>query len=586
MALIPQSFIDDLVARIDIVDLINSRVPLKKAGREFGACCPFHDEKSPSFTVSPEKQFYHCFGCGAHGTAVGFMMEYDRLEFPDAVRALAEYAGVEVPVDEHGPDEQQRERNRQLYKALERADAWFRQQLSHANTAVSYLKARGLSGQIAKTYGIGYAPDAWDKLSQQFGDSQAKRQALVEAGLLAERDNEATNSPRRHYDRFRNRITFPIRDTRGRVIGFGARVLDDSKPKYLNSPETPLFHKGKQLYGLYEALQAKERPSQLFIVEGYMDVIALAQHGINNAVATLGTATTPEHLKLLFRYVDDIVFCFDGDRAGRKAAWRALEHALPLARDGRQLRFLFAPEGDDPDSLVRKLGEAGFREELQQATPLSQFLLESLSQQVDTSNIDGRARLIELAKPLLQQLPSGAFRSMLEHELALLSKLPPDHISGLIKEGQEPNSQPRNPEKKITPQAKQPNLIRELITLLLQQPKLVQALQNPAEIARYNTPGTPFIMELIDFLQSAPHIAAAGVLEHFRDRPEHKRLTELAMRELPGDIAGLEQAIRDCELQIRSRIRQQQVAELMAKKSQQGLNTAETETLRQLLSRK
>ncbi|MDJ0740543.1 MAG: DNA primase, partial [Gammaproteobacteria bacterium] len=393
---IPQHFIDDLLARADIVEIIGRRVPLKKAGREFHACCPFHSEKTPSFTVSPAKQFYHCFGCGAHGSALGFLMEYDRLSFPEAVEELASSMGLEVPREaafDQGPD------HRPLYELLELAAQHYEQQLrQHADAAraVDYLRQRGLSGEIAARFRLGFAPPGWDNLLQALGGDDERVARLRDAGLITEQDHK-------RYDRLRDRIIFPIRDGRGRVVGFGGRLLGDGKPKYLNSPETPVFHKGRELYGLYEARQADGHPARLLVVEGYMDVVALAQFGIGNAVATLGTATTSDHLEKLYRATPEVVFCFDGDRAGRDAAWKALQTALPLMRDGRQARFLFLPDGEDPDSLVRQIGAAAFTERVGGAQPLSEYLFEKLSAQVDMQTLDGRARLGELTQPLLER---------------------------------------------------------------------------------------------------------------------------------------------------------------------------------------
>src|SRR5210317_1706727 len=390
---IPQSFIDELLNRVDIVDLIDARLQLKKAGREYQACCPFHNEKTPSFTVSPGKQFYHCFGCGAHGSAISFLMEYDNLAFPEAIEELARSVGMEVPRESGSQAPQAEQQRTDHYALLERVDHFYRSQLrqhAQADKAVAYLKDRGLSGEIAQTFGLGYAPPGWDSLLKQFGDPESQRLA-TELGLLVEKDDGG------RYDRFRDR--------RGRCIGFGGRVLGDEKPKYMNSPESPVFHKGRELYGLFEARKANQKLERLLVVEGYMDVVALAQFGLTNAVATLGTATTPEHLERLYRTVSEVVFCFDGDAAGRRAAWRALENALPVLRDGREARFLFLPEGEDPDSLVRRIGAETFRKKTVESVPLSRFFYESLSQQVDTDSVDGRARLVELAKPLLQKLP-------------------------------------------------------------------------------------------------------------------------------------------------------------------------------------
>ena len=393
--LIPQEFIDDLVARADIVEVVGRRVPLKRAGREFKACCPFHEEKTPSFTVSPNKGFYHCFGCGAHGTAVGFLMDYDHMGFVEAIEALAAMVGVEVPRSDS-------DRPAQRYDELFDINAnvarrWQRALADHA-PAVDYLKGRGIDGPTAKRFGIGYAPDGWSKILDRYGKSPEDIERLLTAGLIIRKDDG------HHYDRFRERLMFPIRDTRGRTIGFGGRTIGDGEPKYLNSPETVLFHKGRELYGLYEARQALREIERLVVVEGYMDVVALARHGIDFAVGTLGTATTPEHLNRLFRLTDNVDFCFDGDRAGRKAAWRALETALPLIREGRQVRFTFLPDKHDPDSYVNEFGANAFVTALDAGTRLADFLIGELVAQVDLDSVEGRARLAELARPLRNQI--------------------------------------------------------------------------------------------------------------------------------------------------------------------------------------
>ena len=360
---IPQQFIDDLLTRIDVVDVINQRVPLKKAGTEYKACCPFHDEKTPSFTVSQSKQFYHCFGCGAHGSAIRFLMEYDRLSFPDAIEELAASIGLEVPREDGFTP---RDNRKPVYEILEQAARFYAQQLRHhpkANRAIEYLKNRGLSGEIAKTFHLGFAPPGWDNLLKKFGNDEQSLGLLRKAGLISEPEGK-------RYDRFRDRIMFPIHDSRGRVVGFGGRVLDDGSPKYLNSPETPVFHKGSELYGLWEAKHANKSLPRVLVVEGYMDVIALAQYDIRNAVATLGTAATDQHLEKLFRTAPEVVFCFDGDRAGRDAAWKALNTALPILRDGRQARFLLLPEGEDPDTYVRRIGKDEFMNQVAKSEPL------------------------------------------------------------------------------------------------------------------------------------------------------------------------------------------------------------------------
>ncbi|MGD8681120.1 MAG: DNA primase, partial [Lysobacterales bacterium] len=400
--LIPDSFIEELLGRVDIVEIIERRVPLKRAGREFQARCPFHEEKTASFTVSPQKQFYHCFGCGAHGSAIGFLMNYEGLEFVDAVEELARHVGLQVPREASS----QPRPSEDLYRVLESASSWYRDQLKEHPEAIAYLKQRGLSGEIAAQFGIGYAPPGWDNLSGKHGSDSRQVELLKRAGLVSQGKSG-------FYDKFRHRIMFPIHDRRGRAIGFGGRALDDDGPKYLNSPETELFHKGRELYGLYLARKSQAKLDRILVVEGYMDVVALAQFGFANCVATLGTATTPEQAELLFRAADEVVFCFDGDRAGRQAAWRALEATLPKLREGRQARFLFLPEGEDPDSMVRRQGGEAFSGLLDRAQPLSEFFFDHFTEAVDMDSLDGRAKLVEMSRPQLKKLPEGVFRDMM-----------------------------------------------------------------------------------------------------------------------------------------------------------------------------
>ncbi|WP_237711158.1 DNA primase [Oceanimonas sp. GK1] len=413
---IPQQFIDDLLARTDIVDLIDQRVRLKKAGKNYQACCPFHNEKSPSFTVSPDKQFYHCFGCGAHGTALGFLMEYDGLEFLDAIDEMAAMHGLTVPRESTGgssPQQQAaaRAERQDLYGLLNDISQFYQQQLRSASAAIDYLKGRGLSGEVVKRFGIGYVPDQWDSVKRRFGKNRDTERQLIDGGMLLQNDNG------RVYDRFRDRIMFPIRDRRGRTIGFGGRVLGDGTPKYLNSPETPVFHKGRELYGLYEVRQAHRNPERILVVEGYMDVVALAQFGIDYAVASLGTSTTPDQLQLLYRTTREVICCYDGDRAGREAAWRALENALPLMQDGRSLRFVFLPDGEDPDSLVRTQGQQAFERLLDNAQDFGDFLFERLAQ--DSMGGDaGQHELAHKAAEAIMRVPEGFTREGLVTQLS------------------------------------------------------------------------------------------------------------------------------------------------------------------------
>ena len=438
--LIPQSFIDDLLSRADIVDVIDKRVALKKSGKNYSACCPFHNEKSPSFSVQPEKQFYYCFGCGAGGNAIGFIMNFDSVDFPQAVESLARDNGMEVPREESKAATKRRAETADLYTLLEEANSYYQLQLRKhegRTSAVDYLKKRGVSGAIARDFGIGYAPPGWDNLLKACASTPERENNLLKAGMVIERETgqgsgQSGGSQFKGYDRFRHRIMFPIRDARGRTIAFGGRVLGDDKPKYLNSPETPVFHKGSELYGLFEARKSTKKLSRLLIVEGYMDVIALAQMDIRYAVATLGTATSGAHLTRLFRMVPEVVFCFDGDKAGRTAAWRALEATLPQMEDGRQVRFLFLPEGEDPDTLVRKVGQAAFETLIDNATPLEQFFFDKLSSELDLDSHQGRGKLRELAQPLITQLPEGVFALLMREQLSQRLGIGVDALNALI----------------------------------------------------------------------------------------------------------------------------------------------------------
>lgn len=525
MARIPESFINELMNRLDIVEIIDSRVPLKKTGREYQACCPFHTEKSPSFTVSPQKQFYHCFGCGAHGTAIGFVMEYDRLEFPDAIRQLAESLGMEVPVEAASNEDRV---DQSLYDVMEAATNYFRKALKGNERAIEYLKKRGLTGEIAAEYGIGYAPDAWEGLMNHLRERGFRKDALVTTGLGIPGKQDQP------YDRFRDRIMFPIRDRRGRVIAFGGRVLDKGEPKYLNSPETPLFHKGRELYGLWEAKQALRDVPRLMVVEGYMDVVALAQHGIRYGVATLGTATTPEHLDRLFRATKEVVFCFDGDKAGRRAAWRALENALASVRDGRQLKFLFLPEGEDPDTLVRKEGAVALESRIATAPPLSEFLLDALSRQVDLGSIEGRARLVDLAKPLIEKIPDGVYRDLLQQKLGQVTRMESGRLGALI--GNSATGQDRTVRRPLATPGMTP--VRRAVLLLMHQPALAaEAAPHAESLRKLDMAGAELLARLVEFLHSRPEISMAALLEHWRGTDDGNALHKLAgMRlEIPAE---------------------------------------------------
>jgi DNA primase len=549
---IPQNFIDELISRADVLDVIGTRVSLKRAGSNYKGLCPFHDEKTPSFTVSPQKGFYHCFGCGAHGTAIGFLMDYDNLSFPEAVEALAEMLGLEVPVERQSrePDE-----STDLFGLLEEADRLFRSKLRESSEAVAYLKRRGVDGATAARFGLGYAPDAWDTVLAALGTSSERIAGLLRAGLLAE------NERGRRYDRFRDRITFPIRDTKGRVIGFGGRVLDSGEPKYLNSPETPVFHKGRALYGLFEARRRPGRPEQVVVVEGYLDVISLAQAGIEPAVATLGTAATTEHIRRLTRLTDRVIFCFDGDSAGRAAAWRALETALPFGGGTVELKFLLLPEGEDPDSLVRRDGAEAFAALLDAATPLSRFLVDRLRSDIDMSAADGRARLIAEARPLLarNRLPEGAYRRFLIADLAALADMQPADLEMALDAA---------PQRAETPRAarnpsgtERSTWVREAIRLLLHYPSAAAKLEPVEGLAAVAESGVPLLLQLIEIARANPQISTAGLIERLRDDAEGRHLDRLAAREPLDDEEAAPAVIQEAMNRIVERYRRRQTAE-------------------------
>jgi DNA primase len=576
---IPQSFIDEILNRVDIVEVIDARVPLKKAGREYQACCPFHNEKTPSFTVSPGKQFYHCFGCGAHGSAIGFLMDYEHLEFPEAIEELARSLGLEVPREAGAAKPAQHsERRDDHFSLLERADRFYRAQLrehAQAARAVDYLKNRGLSGEIAARFGLGYAPPGWDALLTLLGSDAHAQTLALELGLLVRRDDG------RVYDRFRDRIMFPIRDRRGRTVGFGGRVLGDEKPKYMNSPESPVFHKGQELYGLFEARKANQKLERLLVVEGYMDVVALAQFGLSNAVATLGTATTPEHLERLYRVVHEVVFCFDGDAAGRRAAWRALENVLPIMRDGREARFLFLPEGEDPDSLIRRIGCEAFQKQTADSIPLSQFFFESLAQQVDTRSVDGRAHLVELARPLLQRLPDSVFRDLMLKRLADLSGLGPEKLAQRLFGKREPMP---SGGVKARPGESGRSPVRTAIRLLLEQPQLSRWVTPPTGFEDLELPGVGLLNELLEMLWQDPHLSAGHLLEHWRGEPEGQHLARLASLPLVIPETGYEKEFRDAIQRLVEQRTAQRTEQLLFKDRRQALSESEKSELKQLLA--
>ncbi len=566
---IPRAFIDDLLARVDIVDLIDARVKLKKKGKDYTACCPFHNEKTPSFSVSAEKQFYHCFGCGAHGNAISFLMEFERLEFVETIEDLAALFSLDIPYENTfstlKSPHTSIEKKRDLYPMMEQIAHFYQGQLrlETGKEAIAYLKGRGLSGEIVQKFGIGYVPDQWDLVRTQFGKDPAGHQALVTTGMLSSNENG------RHYDRFRGRIMFPIRDKRGRVIAFGGRVIQDATPKYLNSPETPLYHKGSELYGLHEVLKVHREPKQLLVVEGYMDVVALAQFGVDYAVAALGTATTADHIHTLFRQTSNLICCYDGDRAGREAAWRAMEQALPYLIDGNQLKFMFLPEGEDPDTIIRNEGKEGFEQRLAQATPLSSFLFSTLMEKVDMSNKEGRARLTTLAVPLIEKVPGGTLRLYLRNTLGQKLGLPDEsQLEKLIsKQGITQQNKPL-PEMKRTP-------MRELITLLLQNPRFHKSIPPLDGIDAFSLPGLNIFISLLDLCRLHPNITTGQILENWRGTHQENVISRLATWTVHINDDNALDVLLDALDQILSQYVTQKIDKLQAKSNTFGLSPEE-----------
>ena len=582
---IPQPFIDELIARADIVELIGSRVPLKKHGKEYKACCPFHGEKTPSSTVVPDKHFYQCFGCGAHGTALGFLIEHDHLSFVEAVEDLAARVGLDVPREAGAATKSAPSDG--LFSVLERTTELYRSALRDSPRAREYFKGRGLSGDTAARFALGYAPDAWDTVLSRFGASDAERMQLLQVGLIIERERKPGGASPGYYDRFRDRVMFPIRDARGRTIGFGGRVLDKGEPKYLNSPETELFHKGRELYGLYEARQASRTLSRILVVEGYMDVVRLHQAGITYAVATLGTATTPDHLSRIFRVCSEVVFCFDGDRAGRAAAWRALENSLSLVREGRQIRFLFLPDGHDPDSLVGEEGKEAFELRLtRDSLPLSEYFLRHLSAQVDIDTIDGRARLGELAKPLLERLPPGIYRELLADEVAKAVRIDTQRFVQSVG-GWQTADQPSPDRRPLAPPkvaAGRRNLVRQAIHVLVHYPQIADSVELPTGLEGMDRPGIPLLVELVGELTRQPCATTGALLERWRGRPDVEHLAKLAMIEchIP-DAAGAIRELRGAIEQLVEESHLRRREQLLSKHGKEGLTEAEKAELQGLL---
>jgi DNA primase len=574
---IPKAFIDELLARADIVEIIGTRVPLKKAGREYKACCPFHGEKTPSFWVSPEKQFYHCFGCGAHGTALGFLMEYDKLSFPEAIEDLAERLGLTVPHDAQVATVPRVEAS--AYELMQRVAEFYCEQLQRNPRARQYAERRGLTAQTLERAMVGYAPNAWSDVLKRFGTHAKDRQQLHDLGLIIERENQASHDTERFYDRFRDRLMFPIRDMRGRVIAFGGRIIDQGEPKYLNSPETTLFHKGHELYGLYEVRQFRAPLQQLVVVEGYMDAVRLHQHGILYAVAALGTATTAEHFKRIFRLVATVTFAFDGDRAGRAAAWRALQQALTAVREDREIRFLFLPEGQDPDSLIGSEDKTAFEQRLSQALPLSEYLVRELRAQIDLGHADGRARFAAAARPLVAKISAPMYRELLLQRLAQEIGLTSQRLAELWADPTAPKSNPtarqlKGGKRTATTTALsvgRGNLTTQAIKVILSSPTLVTELSanDVSALANISAPGIDFLNELIADVCQQPAHNTAQVLERFREHRFAGRLQQLASNEsLIVDKTALQQQLASIVKRlIAEHSRQEQFAALIQEKT-------------------
>ncbi|MHA6162423.1 DNA primase [Pseudomonas sichuanensis] len=647
--LIPQSFIDDLLNRTDIVDVVSSRVQLKKTGKNLSACCPFHKEKSPSFTVSPDKQFYYCFGCGAGGNALGFIMDHDNLDFPQAVEELARAAGMEVPREEGRRGQKPRQpTDSPLYPLLEAASEFYRQALrSHPTrkAAVDYLKGRGLSGEIARDFSLGFAPPGWDNLLKHLGADTLQQKVMIDAGLLIENAESG-----KRYDRFRDRVMFPIRDSRGRVIAFGGRVLGDDKPKYLNSPETPVFHKGQELYGLYEARKNNRNLDEIIVVEGYMDVIALAQQGLRNAVATLGTATSEEHLKRLFRVVPSVLFCFDGDQAGRKAAWRALESTLPSLQDGRRARFLFLPEGEDPDSLVRAEGTDAFHARINQhAQPLADYFFEQLSNEADPRSLEGKAHMVTLAAPLIEKVPGANLRQLMRNRLKEITGLDPQQLEQLAQSApaassvpdydpgfdydamasytpdygdlqHQPDYAPAQQEQRPwtpnkggkkqwegkpwdkkggkpwqrdgqrgeapprVPAPVEPPSLSALRTLL-HHPLLAGKVEDAGHFADEQQLYSQLLVALIEAAQKNPKLSSMQLIARWHGTEQGRLLRALAEKEWLIDADNLEQQFFDTITSLSARQRERSLEHLISKSRLTGLDEDETAKLRDLLRR-
>jgi len=559
MAGIPSEFIDQLLDRVDIVDIISPRVTLKKAGKDYQALCPFHTENSPSFTVSQNKQFYHCFGCGKHGSAIGFMMEFEGLEFVDTIETLAQMAGMEIP---NQGSYQQSSKSKNLYEVVENANRYFVNSFNQSEFAQKYILDRGISVETSQVFQIGFAPDSWDGLIKRLNNTPQNE--LIQAGLLAQNDNS------RIYDKFRGRVMFPIQDKRGRVIAFGGRaVMPDQKPKYLNSPETPLFHKGKELYGLNIA-RKHSQSKNIIVVEGYMDVIALHQAGFKNSVATLGTATSEYHVITLLRSYDEIIFCFDGDKAGKEAGWKALSIALPVYRDDKNIKFLFLPDNHDPDTFVKEFGNNAFQEQLEASMPLSEFLFNKLKENNNLQSIDGRAKFIDKSKSFINKLPKGQFRKLLLEEVSHLTKTKVDFIL-------KPNVAKIQSIDQWTP-------VRKAIAILINSPKLVINFPKELAFTEIKQNGINILKELVEFCHLNPHINTAVLLENFKQHQAYQHLSNLAMVSLDLNDEQMHLELKDIKKYFEKTIQKHKIDSLREKKSHEGLTPEEKIELVDLLT--
>ena len=527
---IPRPFIDDLLNRVDIVEVIDSRVPLKKKGKEYWACCPFHNEKSASFSVSQNKQFYHCFGCQQSGNAISFLMEYDHMEFVEAIETLAQTMGIEVPYEQGQAPSAPTQSFDPLYESLEQCSNYYQTQLKQNPLAIEYLKQRGISGDIARDFAIGFAPQGWNNLT-------GNKKTLTEAGMLIEKEN---GQP---YDRFRHRLMFPIRDRRGRTIAFGGRVIDpEDNPKYLNSPESPVFHKGSEIYGLFELKKGSNNIDHILITEGYMDVIGLAQHGVKTAVATLGTAINNAQIEKLFRSSKSLIFCFDGDNAGKKAAWRSLEQCLASLKEGRIARFLFLPEGHDPDSYIQEFGQQAYLNEIDKAATLSQFLFDTLLAECDVSSAEGKAMLLDRLDPYVKQIPLQSLKDqILSRAENLTSDKHDARLQKLLSRGNHNHeTRIRVPEQTWTP-------TRLAINLLLQKPALAHGTGNQYELSETEIPGIDLLLKILDRIQDEPDISTQNLLQRFQGDEHESHLYQLAaMRPQVEDEASLDKMFQDC----------------------------------------